>query len=127
MFLSLNGSAITVNHVYVDISGIGYTTRDALICHTGSDSSQGEWFAPDGSRVYGSNVNGLTSSTSSKVVRLERTMGVPLQGIYYCSIEDTEQNTKLVYAGLYNSGQGSVQLYTLNIFELMFNSQEMYQ
>ena len=115
VYLSLNGTVIP-NHGYVDISRIGSTDDSTLLCHTNRPAtlgnspnlhSGGDWFAPDGTRVYGTYVPGFIIVRAPMVVRLKRTSGTPAEGIYQCSI--LQQNTMdlvIVNVGLYNSGRG---------------------
>ena len=112
VYLSLNGTVIP-NHGYVDISGIGSTDDSALLCHTnfppppGSPHSGGNWHAPDGTRVFGTDVPGVTLSRAPMVVRLKRrTSGTPPEGIYRCTIQDAASTPQMVYVGLYNTGEG---------------------
>lgn len=102
MFLSLDGFGIT-NHAYVDISSIESTD---LSCHTNSTNSEVEWFSPDGVNIEdGSTVSGFsTSAEDFMVVRLVRATGTPQEGIYFCSVEDTEAN--ISYVGVYNHDKG---------------------
>ena len=91
VYLSLDDDIIP-NHGYLDISGIGSNDDSALLCHTnrppGSTHSGGDWFAPDGTRVFLSAVPGFTRTRDPMVVRLWRTSGDPPEGIYRCTIED---------------------------------------
>ena len=112
VYFSLNGTVIP-NHGYVEIGDIGSSDDSALLCHTnrppspGSAHSGGNWWAPDGTRVSGSDVPGVTINRAPMVVRLKRTSGTPPQGIYRCRIQDEASivHTR-VSVGLYNSGRG---------------------
>ena len=110
VYLSLNDDIIP-NHGYVEISRIGSTDDSALLCHTnfpppsGSANSGGDWHAPDGTRVSGTDVPGVTRSRGSMVVRLRRTSGDPPEGIYRCTIDDA-LTPQIVHVGLYNTGGG---------------------
>ena len=120
VYLSLDGTVIP-NHGYVEISGVGSTDDFALLCHTnfppppGSASSGGDWFAPDGTRVSGTNipsfdVPGFARNRGPMVVRLKRTSGDPPEGIYRCTIQDAASTFQSsVYVGLYNTGEGIIQ------------------
>ena len=123
VYLSLNGTVIP-NHAYVDIDDIGSTSDFALLCHTnrptysGSVTSGGDWFAPDGTRVSGTDVPGFTRNRAPMVVRLIRTSGSTAEGIYQCAIQDAASTfQRRIYVGLYNRGQGSVQ-YLCNELEI---------
>ena len=113
VFLSLNGAVIP-NHGYVAISDIGSTDDTALHCITnrpppsGSVTSGGEWYAPDGTRVNVTDVPGVTRTRGSMVVRLKNTTGTAPEGIYRCSVLDAASTLQTVFVGLYNSGRGNV-------------------
>ena len=116
VYLSLNGDIIP-NHGYVEISDIGSTDDSALLCHTnrppppGGRNSGGDWFAPTGTRVFVTDVPGVTLSRAAKVVRLKRTSGDPPEGIYRCSLLDNTSEVIYLYVGLYNSGQGCIECF----------------
>ena len=124
VYLSLNGSIIP-NHGYVIISDIGTTNDDtALLCHTnhpantpgGTDGSHsgGAWFRPDGNEVLGGFGSvGFRRGRGSMVVRLYRNTATdpPVEGIYYCEIEDDTDTLQTVYVGLYNDDGGGNVLY----------------
>ena len=109
VYLMLNEKFIP-NHGYVDISNIGSTDDTALLCHTnrpppaGSSHSGGDWYAPDGDRVDGDDVSGVTRNRGPMVVRLKRTTGTPAEGIYRCEVNDNTETNKTVYVGLYSDG-----------------------
>ena len=111
VYLSLNDDIIP-NHGYVEISRIGSTDDSALLCHTnnppppGSANSGGDWWAPDGTRVSGTDVPGVIRTRAAMVARLWRASGTPLEGIYQCTIEDATSTVQMVYVGLYNTGGG---------------------
>ena len=116
MYLSLNGTIIP-NHGYVVISDIGSAGDDtALLCYTnrppptGSRSSGGDWFAPDGTVVtlFGDDVPGLKRNRGPMVVRLYRNPATgPLEeGIYYCQIQDDAGTLHTADVGLYHNGKG---------------------
>ena len=113
VYLSLNGIVIP-NHGYVEISRIGSNDDSALLCHTNfppppdSAHSGGDWFAPDGTRVSGTDVPGFARTRGSMVVRLGESTGTPLEGIYRCEIKDADETLQTVYVGLYNAGAGRV-------------------
>ena len=100
------------------ISDIGTAGDDtALLCHTNhpapSDSinSGGAWFRPDQSEVMSdSSAVGFRRNRGSMVVRLYRNTATdpPVEGIYYCQIEDDTDTLQTVYVGLYNDGGGNV-------------------
>ena len=115
VYLSLDGTVIP-NHGYLEISRIGSTDDSALLCHTnfppppGSTNSGGDWFAPDGTRVFVTDVPGVTRTRGSMVVRLRRASGTPPEGMYQCTIQDAASTFQSsVYVGLYNTGEGIIQ------------------
>ena len=120
VYLSLNDVFIP-NHGYVIISDIGTAGDDtALLCHTNrpapSDSinSGGAWFRPDQNEVMSdSSAVGFRRNRGSMVVRLYRNTATdpPVEGIYYCQIEDDTDTLQTVYVGLYNNDGGGNVLY----------------
>ena len=103
----------------MNISDIGSTDDSALLCYTnfppppGSTTSGGDWFAPDGiTRVDGTSVPGLARNRGPMVVRLKRTTGSPMAGIYKCTIKQSKSDVlKNVHVGLYNNtNKGSIKL-----------------
>ena len=108
VYLSLNDDIIP-NHGYVEISRIGSTDDSALLCHTNRPPdgahSGGDWLAPDGNRVFDTDVPGVTRNRDPMVVRLRRTSGDPPEGIYQCTIDDA-LTPQIVHVGLYNTGGG---------------------
>ena len=124
VYLSLNGVVIP-NNGYVIISDIGTAGDDtALLCHTnhpadtpgGTDEmhSGGAWFRPNGNEVPSSASSvGFRRNRGSMVVRLYRNTGTnPVEGIYYCQIEDDTNLVHIVSVGLYNSIGGKVYTHT---------------
>ena len=73
-----------------------------------SANSGGDWHAPDGTRVSGTDVPGFTRSRGPMVVRLGEISGTPLEGIYRCEMKDADDTLQTVYVGLYNAGAGRV-------------------
>ena len=109
VFIRLNGAVIP-NHSYADISDIGFSDNTALLCITNRPGTpySGNWFGSDGTRVDGTDVPGVTRNSGYKVVRLKRTIGTALEGIYWCSVENAASRTQTVFVGLYYSGGGNV-------------------
>ena len=132
VYLNLNDDIIP-NHGYIVIWDIGSTDDTALICRTnrpadlGSNerpNSGGDWFAPDETRVVGTDVPGFRRNRAPMIVRLWRdTADPPSEGIYHCLIEDDTFTIQALYVGLYNSGAGmlssSVPLRTYNWYALI--------
>ena len=136
VYLNLSGSIIP-NHGYVVISGIGTTGDDtALLCHTnrppptGSISSGGDWFGPDGTKVpnIGNAVPGFRRNRGPMVVRLYRdtATGSPAEGIYYCQIRDSTDTLQALHVGLYNSGGGNKSWANERIFMHAFQEPSQY-
>ena len=124
VYLSLNGDIIP-NHGYVMSSDIGSTDNTALLCITNRPAtlgghSGGDWFAPDGTKVEGTEVPGFRRNRGPMVVRLLRdtATGTPAEGIYGCVIEDDTVILQSVFAGLYNSGGGIVSYHEQRSFLL---------
>ena len=97
----------------MEISDIGSNDNSALLCHTnfppppGSTTSGGNWWAPTGTRIFFTDVPGVTLSRGSMVARLKRRVsGDPPEGIYRCTIDDAASIPQMVYVGLYNTGRG---------------------
>ena len=110
VFLSLNGTVIP-DHGYVAISDIGFNDNDALLCVTNHPGTPtlGNWYAPDGTRVYRTDVPGVIRNRDPMVVRLRRTSGTAPEGMYGCLIADSAPyELRFVYVGLYNTGRGNV-------------------
>ena len=97
------------------ISDIGSSGNTALLCHTNKPpydryNSGGDWYAPDGTRVDGTDVPGFRRKRGPMVVRLLRNTATdpPAEGIYECVIDDDTFTPQTVYVGLYNSGGGII-------------------
>ena len=74
-------------------------------------NSGGAWFRPDQSEVSsGVSSVGFRRNRGSMVVRLYRNTATdpPVEGIYYCQIEDDTNTFHIVSVGLYNSIGGNV-------------------
>ena len=113
VYLSLNSNNIP-NFGYVMISDIGSGNDGALICNTdrpkltGKPNSGGDWFAPDGTRVDGTDVPGFMRNRDEKLVRLLRTTGTPNEGLYYCVVENASMIPQTVYVVLVNDENGKL-------------------
>ncbi|CAI8054765.1 Receptor-type tyrosine-protein phosphatase S, partial [Geodia barretti] len=122
VFLRLNGAVIP-NNGLLNISDIGSSDDTALLCITNRPppsgnppNSGGNWLAPDGTRVGdkdNNDVQGFVRNRGPMVVRLKRTAGTAAEGIYRCSVNDTDSTPHSLYVGLYTSGRGQVMLSTL--------------
>ena len=128
VYLSLNDDIIP-NNGYVMISDIGSTEDTALICHTNRPAtvsggvdffhSGGDWVGPSGVAVGGltmgtDNVPGFMRNRDPMIVRLLRNTATdpPLEGIFHCEVEDNTFTQQTVYVGVYNSGEGTMYVYT---------------
>ena len=112
VFLSLN-RAVIPNNSLLNINDIGSPNNDALLCITNrpppsGSATEGDWYAPDRTRVNGMDVSGFARTGGSMVVRLKRTTGTAQEGIYWCLVEDAASTLQTVYVGLYNTGGGNV-------------------
>ena len=107
VFLSLNGAVIP-NNGLLYISDIGSPDNTALLCITNRPGTpiSGNWFAPDKTRVDGTDVPGFERTRGPMVVRLRRTTGTAAEGIYRCLVDDAESTLHSLYVGLYTSGRG---------------------
>ena len=94
----------------MDINDIGSTDNTSLLCITNrpppsdSTTSGGNWFAPDKTRVNGTDVPGFVRTRDPMVVRLKRTTATAAEGIYRCSVNDADSTPHSLYVGLYTSG-----------------------
>ena len=100
------------------ISDIGTSDTDddsVLLCitngvaNTDDMNTEGNWFAPDGTRVSSTDVPGVRRTRGAMVVRLYRltATGPPAEGIYHCMVQDATSTFQTVHVGLYNSGGGN--------------------
>ena len=123
VYLSLNGVFIP-NHGYVVIDDISMsdevTDPTPLLCHTnrpppnGEPYSGGDWKSPTDMTVGSLNsgtVPGFGRNRVSMLVRLWRTTGTPVEGIYRCEVMDATDTLQTVYVGLYNDDGGGNVLY----------------
>ena len=122
VYLSLNDVFIP-NHGYVIISDIGTAGDDtALLCHTnhpadmtniqGNMHSGGDWFRPNRGNSFPRSQE-FRRNRGSMVVRLFRgtaSTDPPVEGIYYCEVEDDTNTLQRVFIGLYaNDSRGNTQ------------------
>ena len=93
---------------------------DALLCitnftaccrppYTGDNVSViGNWFFPNGIRVFSKDVQSdLYRSRDQMVVRLDRRRGGE-DGIYHCKIPDAMNVTQTIYIGVYTASTGKL-------------------
>ena len=128
VYLSLNGTVIP-NHGYVEINGIGSSDDSAFLCHTNRPpdgaTSGGDWHAPDGTRVSGTDVPGFTRNRAAMVVRLWRASDTPPEGIYECTIYDATSTLQMVYVGLYYTG-GKTTIFDHLDINVLFQAASLY-
>ena len=114
-----------VNHSYVDISTVGYSSdgSDSVLCHTDlstcCSSSQGahrgDWYFPNGTRLPFSGGGVLIGlGRAAQRVSIRRTTATGPPGMYRCDITtnavhgDTDNSMRdTVYVGLYTTGEGN--------------------
>ena len=107
-------SGILPNHGYVELSDIGFTDENALLCLTDLPTcctdGTGSWYDASGASIGSqdsSGVPGFYTNRSDQVIRLIRYNDTSfVEGIYYCEVPDSNNTTLTVYVGLYNSGGG---------------------
>ena len=88
---------------------------NALLCITnltaccrGTDGLTvlGQWFFPNGTGVYSTNISSdLYRDRGQMVVRMKRRRG-GVDGIYYCVIPDAMDVNQTIYIGVYNTSTG---------------------
>ena len=83
---------------------------DALLCITNltgvNDSASGDWYFPDGTRVFSThNDSDIYGTRGEMVVHLNRRGGGE-EGIYYCEIPDSVNVNQTIYIGVYNTNSG---------------------
>ena len=121
-YVSFMGQTL-VNHSYVDISTVGYSSNDSVQCHTdlstccsGSQGiHRGDWYFPNGTRLpFSGDSVPIGLGRSAQIAAIRRTTATGPTGIYHCDIPTNfvHDNTDLsvrdsVYVGLYTAGEGS--------------------
>ena len=118
-YVSFMGQTL-VNHSYVDLSTVGYSSNDSVVCHTDlstccSDSQgahRGDWYFPNGTRLPFS--GDMYEVRGAQRVVLHHTTATGPTGIYRCDIatvvvhDNTENSVRdTVYVGLYTTREGS--------------------
>ena len=121
-YVSFMGQTL-VNHSYVDLSTVGYSSNDSVQCHTdlayccsGSQGyHRGDWYFPNGTRLPFS--GNMYDGRGAQRVDLHRTTATGPTGIYRCDIPTNavHDNTDIsvrdtVYVGLYIIGEGIAML-----------------
>ena len=113
VWFSLRNTAYQNNSI-VALEDIG-EGDDALLCMTNytgccqttqTQSSSGNWFFPNGTRVpsLGNNLD-IYRNRGPMVVRLHRRRGGE-EGIYRCEIPDTMNVNQIIYIGVYSASTG---------------------
>ena len=101
------------NNSIVTLEDIGQGT-DALLCMTNlttccrnaTSGAKGNWYFPNGSKVFGTNAQwNFFRSRGQRVVYLNRRSG-GVDGIYHCEIPDSMNVTQTIYIGLYTGDTG---------------------
>ena len=97
------------------------TDPTPLLCHTnrlppnGWPNSGGDWISPSnitvGNIIISGDVPGFGRNRGPMEVRLWRTTGTPVEGIYRCEVMDATDALQTVYVGLYNDDGGGNVLY----------------
>ena len=116
VWFSLNGTTYQ-NNSCVTLEDIGENDT-ALLCLTNvtacdfTETSLGNWFFPNGTRVPGMNVNNTSgeqwdfySARGETVVSLNRRQS-GVDGIYHCEIPDSMNVTQTIYIGVYTACTG---------------------
>ena len=118
-YVSFMGQTL-VNHSYVNLSTVGYSSNDSVQCHTDlstcCSSSQGahrgDWYFHNGTilPLFGD----MYEARGAQRVVIRRTTATGPTGIYRCDIatnsvhDNTENSVRdTVYVGLYTTGEGS--------------------
>ena len=112
-YVSFMGQTL-VNHSYVDLSTVGYSSNDSVVCHTdlstccsGSQGAhRGDWYFPNGTRLPLS--GDVYEARRAQRVELRHNTATGPTGIYRCDIATNivHDNTDIsvrdtVYVGLY--------------------------
>ena len=120
-YVSFLGQTL-VNHSYVDLSTVGYSSdgSNSVQCHTdlstccsGSQGiHRGDWYFPNVTRLPFS--GNMSEARGAQRIDLRRTTATGQTGIYHCGIptiavhDDTDISVRdTVYVGLYTTGEGS--------------------
>ena len=119
VWFSLNGTTYQNNSI-VNLEDID-ERDDALLCKThqiaccrSSNTVLGNWFFPNGSRVFSGDEDPASYNNNTDfyrdrgqmVVRLKRRRGGE-EGIYCCEIPDSANVTQTIYIGVYTANNGT--------------------
>ena len=126
-YVSFNGQTLA-NHSYVDLSLVGTSGSDSVRCHTDfstcCNSTQGphrgDWYFPNGTRLFFYGNGGIYETRGVQRVDLRRNHGTSPTGIYRCDIstnavhdDDDISVRDTVYVGLYTGSGGKCFCYLL--------------
>ena len=117
-YVSFMGQTL-VNHSYVDLSTVGYSSdnSDGVVCHTDLSTCcgiaqgihRGDWYFPDGTVLpFVGNSVPIGLGRGAQIAVIRRTSGTGPTGIYRCDIateavhDDSDISVReTVYVGLY--------------------------
>ena len=127
-FVTFMGETLP-NHSYVDLSLVGSSYSDHVVCHTdlstcccgGAGPDRGDWYFPNGDRLPFPGSHPLVERRLDQRVELSRgaESGSAPSGIYHCDIATRAVHSadyadfsarETVYVGLYGSG-GNLSTY----------------
>ena len=135
-YVSFRGQAL-VNHSYVNLSLVGsdISGSDSVRCHTDLNTCcsydfstccssggphRGDWYFPNGTRLFFYGNGGIYETRGAQRVDLRRNHGTSPTGIYRCDIstnavhDDTDLSVRdTVYVGLYTGSGGKCFCYLL--------------
>ena len=108
----LNGK-IHANNSVVDVSDIGSTNYEALLCLTNASNccggNKGEWYLPNEVSVDNSDMMHFSKTRGPSVLRLtslnDSLQSFPV-GVYHCEIPDANGDSQNIYIGIYPSRSG---------------------
>ena len=110
---------VLMNHSYVNLSLVGTSENNRVSCHTNRDTCcsyaqgthRGDWFFPNGTRLYFNNYGGnIYQAREAQRVSLLRRNNGNVSGIYHCNITigaGSDPIRGIIYIGLYN-GRGKL-------------------
>ena len=123
-YVSFMGQTLA-NHSYVDLSLVGNDDASSLQCTTDLQTCcsrrqgdhRGNWFFPNGTRLFLGGAGDIHQVRTAQTVDLRRTIATSPSGIYCCHIptvavhDDSDSSVReTVYVGIYGLG-GSVSLF----------------
>ena len=113
-YVSFMGDVL-MNHSYVDLSLVGTSQNDRVVCHTNvgtcctvtQGAHRGDWFFPNGTRLnFSDNGGNIYETRGEQKVALRRRNNESVSGIYQCNIPIRAEGTiaRSIYIGLYDMG-----------------------